>query len=232
MIAGINASLKVKGQSALTLARDEAYIGVLIDDLITKSTDEPYRMFTSQAENRLLLRNDNADLRLTEKGYKIGLVSEDRYRLYCAKKEAIEREVQWLKDISQKYTVAKQLLNAGSAKVEDLDALVAQHQQKTQNLDYDTKEAILIHFKYAGYILKQQKMTAKMKQAERVVIPEAFDYLEVKGLKNEAREKLMKVRPGTLGQASRIMGVTPADMAVLMVYLERYKREFNQQSVS
>lgn len=239
IMAGINASLKVQGKEPLILDRSEAYIGVLIDDLVTKGTNEPYRMMTSRAEYRLTLRQDNADLRLTEKSYNIGLSSEERYKKIVYKKEMIEIEIERLRNM--KITPTKEvndfLESVGSTALKkpiSLEELI-----KRPELSYDMIETldperpellreirmqVEIIIKYEGYINKQQKQIEQFKKLETKKIPVNIDYNAIRGLRLEARQKLDKIRPDSVGQASRISGVSPADINVLLVYLEQQRR--------
>ena len=238
LMAGINASLKLKGKEPLILKRNEAYIGVLIDDLVTKGTKEPYRMLTSRAEYRLLLRHDNADIRLREYGYQIGLIDEVRYQKFQTKLNNIDKLINTLKEIkitpNEKVLIEKlntspifdgislyDLLKRPSIKIKDLIAL------KKVDLKYD-EEVLMqaeIQIKYEGYIKKALKEVERLKQLESIKIPEDIDYLKISNLASEARQKLLKILPTTLGQASRISGVNPSDIAVLSVYLKRFKNE-------
>ena len=238
LMAGINASLKLKGKEPLILKRNEAYIGVLIDDLVTKGTKEPYRMLTSRAEYRLLLRHDNADIRLREYGYQIGLIDEEKYQKFQAKLNNIDKLINTLKEIkitpNEKVLIEKlntspildgislyDLLKRPSIKIKDLIAL------KKVDLKYD-EEVLMqaeIQIKYEGYIKKALKEVERLKQLEDIKIPEDIDYLKISNLASEARQKLLKILPTTLGQASRISGVNPSDIAVLSVYLKRFKNE-------
>ncbi len=241
LMAGINAHLKLRGKEPFTLRRDEAYIGVLIDELVSKGTREPYRMMTSRAEYRLILRQDNADLRLTEKGYEIGLVTEARYEKMQNKKRMIEEELVRIKDARIALDKINPLLESmGQKPLEHTPSL--ESLLRRSELDYemlksidDTRtnvplsifEAVQTQIKYEGYIAKQLQQVEHFRQLEAKKLPEEFDYLNMEGLRKEAREKLDKIRPSSLGQASRISGVSPADIAVVMVQLERRSRERN-----
>ncbi|BCU83411.1 tRNA uridine 5-carboxymethylaminomethyl modification enzyme MnmG [Polycladomyces abyssicola] len=236
IMAGINAARKVQGKEPVILDRSQAYIGVLIDDLVTKGTDEPYRLLTSRAEYRLLLRHDNADLRLTEIGYRIGLIPEERYRRFVAKKEAIEREMARLRETKVKPTPEVQaiLREAGSSELNnaiDLASLIkrpeltyahiAQISPAPEPIAPEVAEQVEIQLKYEGYIKKSLQQVEKMKKMENKRIPDWVDYDQIQGISSEAREKLKKVRPLSLGQASRISGVNPADISILMVHIEQ-----------
>ncbi|MDH5203306.1 MAG: tRNA uridine-5-carboxymethylaminomethyl(34) synthesis enzyme MnmG [Nitrospirota bacterium] len=227
IMAGINASLNLQGGEPLILGRHEAYTGVLIDDLITKGTNEPYRMFTSRAEYRLLLRHDNADLRLMNKGYEIGLLGKEVYQKFQEKKRLIDEELQRIKKIRIKIEGAdkseslEQLLKRPEITYEFIDKSV--HSDKP--LSPEMKKQVEIQVKYDGYILRQMEMAERLKKVEEKKIPEGFDYISVNGLSKEILSKLQEVRPANLGQASRIPGVTPAAISLLMVSIERLKRE-------
>lgn len=239
LVAGINAVLKLNGKEQIILDRSEAYIGVLIDDLVTKGTDEPYRMMTSRAEYRLVLRQDNADLRLTEKGYGAGLVKEDRMVRYLEKKEILEKEISRLKHtiMTPKPDINAYLLKMDSVPMKSAQSLY--ELLKRPELNYDkladidinrpelTKSIIMqieTQIKYEGYIAKQFKQIEQFKKLENKKIPEDVDYNEIKGLRIEAKQKLSRIMPDSLGQASRISGVSPADINVLMIYMEQKKR--------
>ncbi len=238
LIAGINAARKIQGKSDFTLDRSDAYIGTLIDDLVTKGTNEPYRMMTSRSEYRLILRQDNADLRLTEKGYEIGLISEERYKRFIEKKTMIEQEVERLSGIvfPPSAQVNEYLESVGSTPVSS--GVRASDMLKRPEVTYegmkildkdrpqlpaDVKEQVEITLKYEGYINRQIAQANQFKRMENKKIPENIDYSEIGGLRIEARQKLEKLRPASIGQASRISGVSPADVAVLVVYLKQNK---------
>ncbi len=240
IIAGINAAKKVKGEDPLILDRSQAYIGVLIDDLITKGTNEPYRMMTSRAEYRLLLRQDNADLRLTKIGYEVGLISKDRYEKLLEKETMIAREIERLQhtsvgvrkevqDLLEKYNST--LLQSGITLAELLKRpelsydILSPIDTDREELPEDVKEQVNIYLKYEGYISRQERQVAQFKKLEKRKIPEDIDYQDVYSLRKEAVQKLNDLRPTSVGQASRISGVSPADISVLLIYLERYGKE-------
>lgn len=239
IIAGINAARKLSGKKPIILDRSQAYIGVLIDDLITKGTNEPYRMMTSRAEYRLLLRQDNADLRLTEIGYQVGLISEKRYAALCKKKEMIASEISRL----QKTTVGTKenvqnflarhnstLLQSGITLAELLKRpelsydLLKEIDLEQPDLPYDVREQVNINLKYDGYIKRQERQVVQYRKLETKKIPPDIDYDNVQSLRIEAVQKLKQFRPASVGQASRISGVSPADISVLLVYLEKIKK--------
>jgi len=239
IIAGINAALKCKGREPLVLDRSEAYIGVLIDDLVTKGTNEPYRMMTSRSEYRLLLRQDNADLRLTELGRKVGLVTDERYERYTARKKAIEDEVKRIKGIqvTGKREVNEFLESLNSTELKkpislyelikrpELDYFrVEPLDTGRQELSLDVAEEVNTISKYEGYIEKQLEQVSQFKKFESRVIPKDLDYSMIKGLRIEAIQKLDKIKPYNLGQASRVSGVSPADITVLLIYMENITR--------
>ncbi|ADK17292.1 MULTISPECIES: tRNA uridine-5-carboxymethylaminomethyl(34) synthesis enzyme MnmG [Clostridium] len=240
IIAGINAALKSQGNPPLILKRSDGYIGVLVDDLVTKGTQEPYRMMTSRAEYRLILRQDNADLRLTELGHKIGLVSEERYGKYLKRKSDIEKEVERIKDIhiTPKKEVVDFLNSIGSSELKKTTSLYELIKRpeldyfKVQPLDVDRpelgediQEEVNIISKYEGYIEKQLEQVSQFKKFENKIIPEDINYDKINGLRIEATQKLKKIRPMSVGQASRISGVSPADISVLLIYMEKKYRE-------
>lgn len=240
LIAGINAAMKIKGQEPLVLDRSESYIGVLIDDLVTKQTFEPYRMMTSRAEYRLLLRQDNADLRLREYGYRAGLISEEQIRALRLKKKRIEDEIVRVKEthVGCSDTVNAIMEKYGSSPITNGASLVdlirrpelnyeilAPIDPDRPNLPADVREQVNINLKYEGYIRRQEKQVAQFRKKEAKKIPEDINYEEVGSLRIEARQKLEKFRPANLGQASRISGVSPSDVSVLAVYLESKKRQ-------
>lgn len=247
LIAGINAALKVQGKESFILKRSDAYIGVLIDDLVTKGTNEPYRMMTSRSEHRLILRQDNADLRLTEMGYKVGLVTEERYDRFLKRKEAIENEIERIKkvQITNKKEINEFLQSMDSVplrkpislyeliKRPELNYFIVKGLDENRpGLPEDVQEQINITSKYEGYIQKQLEQVKQFKKMENRLIPEKFDYKSVKGLRIEAIQKLDKMKPVNLGQASRISGVSPADISVLLVALEQYNRQVNKEDKS
>lgn len=239
LMAGINAARRVQGKDEFILKRSEAYIGVLIDDLITKGTEEPYRMFTSRAEHRILLRQDNADLRLTELGHKIGLASDERFEKFKAKKEAIDK----IHDLVADYTVYPEKMDpmlkergtstlSQPVKTKSLiprpelsifNILKADPELKEKALEITTDELVFeqveVQIKYSGYIEKEFEMVEEMKKQEDTLIPEELNYEKINSLSAEGKEKMDRIRPETLGQASRISGVSPSDISVLMVYL-------------
>ena len=238
LIAGINAAMEIQGREPLILDRSEAYIGVLIDDLVTKKNREPYRMMTSRAEYRLLLRQDNADLRLTKKGYEVGLISQERYDWVCKKEQLIDEEIERVNHVKIGANAKVQALleknnsiplNTGTTladlirrpeldydKLKDIDA-------DRPNLPEEVTEQVNILIKYEGYITRQVKQVDKFKRLEKKKLPQHFDYNEISGLRIEAQQKLNEFQPLSIGQASRISGVTPADVSVLLVYLEQLK---------
>ena len=239
LIAGINAALEIKGQEQLVLDRSEAYIGVLIDDLVTKENREPYRMMTSRAEYRLLLRQDNADLRLRKKGYQVGLIDEETYQALLRKEEMIQNEIDRTEHATiggtpevQKLLEEKgsTLLKSGTTIAELIkrpelgydDLAPIDHERP--ELPWDVKQQVEINLKYEGYIKRQLKQVEQFKKLEMKKIPEDLDYEKVGSLRIEARQKLEEYRPISIGQASRISGVSPADISVLLVYLEQYRR--------
>ena len=239
LIAGINAALKIQGKEPLILKRSDGYIGVLIDDLVTKGTNEPYRVMTSRAEYRLLLRQDNADLRLTEKGRQVGLVSDERYARFVKRRDSIKNTIELLSEIRihpNKETLAKmQEFELGSIhntvtaadllKRKEISYDDLKHIIELPEISEDVKKQVEITLVYEGYIKKQLEQVERMENLEEKLLPEDINYDEVSSLRDEAREKLNAIRPISIGQASRISGVSPADISVLLVYLEQYRRQ-------
>lgn len=240
LMAGINAALKIKGKEPFVLARHEAYIGALIDDLVTKGTNEPYRMMTSRSEYRLILRQDNADLRLTERGYAIGLVSEERYARFQARKQRLEEALHFIH--TKRFTPSKAtneaMMAAGSAPLTTgtgADQILRRPEITYEKMEkylgcphfaQDAAEEMEIMIKYEGYIARQEKAIEKAARMENEKIPAGIDFLHMEGITMEARQKLDKICPLSLGQAARISGVSPADMTVLMVFLKQHKGEY------
>lgn len=238
LIAGINAALKIQGKEPLVLKRSDSYIGVMIDDLVTKGTNEPYRLLTSRAEYRLLLRHDNADLRLTEMGHEIGLVKAGQYQEYVAKKAAVEAEIERLKGIRIKPTKEVQAFLEAKGSATLKDGVLANEILRRPEIGYQEIapfipandaltnreiEQVEIQIKYEGYIKKAMEKVEKLKRMEAKRIPENIDYTAINGLATEAKQKLQKIQPETIAQASRISGVNPADLSILMVYIEQGK---------
>lgn len=239
IIAGINAGMYVKEEQPLILDRSEAYIGVLIDDLVTKESAEPYRMMTSRAEYRLILRQDNADLRLTKYGYKVGLIDEERMQKVIEKERLIKEEIERVKSVNigtgsqvqeliEKYGSTE--LKTGATLSELIKRpelsyeVLAPLDKNRPELSYDVAEQVNINLKYEGYIERQMRQVEHFKKLETKLIPDKIDYFSITGLRKEAMQKLDKFKPRSIGQASRISGVSPADISVLLVYMEQYKR--------
>jgi len=241
LIAGINAALLVTQGEPFVLTRSDAYIGVLIDDLVTKGTSEPYRIMTSRAEYRLILRQDNADLRLTEKGRQVGLVTDERYRRFSEKRQAIEDTLAYLKEKTITPTPENQskLNEIGSAELRtgmnfydllrrtELSYDILQSKFELPELPAEVKEQIEIVIKYEGYIKKQIEQVERAQKLEIKLLPEDIDYTQINGLALEARQKLTKIKPRSIGQAGRISGVSPADISILMIFLEQHRRKGN-----
>ena len=239
LMAGINAARKLQNKEPIILDRSQAYIGVLIDDIVTKGTNEPYRMMTSRAEYRLLLRQDNADLRLTEIGYEVGLISDERYKKFLHIKEQIEQEIARIKATVIKPTekVNEFLEKNNTSKITNGVKLanllkrselsykkLAEIDENRPILDDEVAEEVEIQVKYEGYIKLQEEQVEKIKKLEQKLLPNDIEYKNIKGLRLEARQKLDKIKPNSIGQASRISGVSPADISVLLIYLEQIKR--------
>ena len=236
LLAGINAGLKIQGKDAWCPRRDEAYIGVMVDDLITMGTMEPYRMFTSRAEYRLLLREDNADLRLTEKGRQLGVVDDDRWRIFSEKRESIEKEIKrlestWIQPKTSEGDIVNSLVDQAITREYSLKDLVKRPGvnyidvagiKGTVAKDPQVAEQVEIQIKYAGYIGRQADEIARLRRHENTKFPDDFDYQSIEGLSNEVKEKLSEYRPETLARAARIPGVTPAAISLLLVFLKKY----------
>ncbi len=242
LIAGINAARKIQGKEPLVLDRSQAYIGVLIDDLVTKENHEPYRMMTSRAEYRLLLRQDNADMRLTEIGYKIGIIDENRYKKLLKKKEDVKAEIERVEEthIGANAVVQKCLEKLGSTELKSSATLaelirrpelsyeaLKELDPKRPRLPDSVCEQVNIYIKYEGYLQRQMKQVEQFKKLEQKKIPEDLDYDSVPSLRIEARQKLKQYQPASIGQASRLAGVSPADVSVLLIYLEKIKNDKN-----
>ncbi len=247
LIAGINAVMKIRGEEPLILDRSQAYIGVLIDDLVTKGTKEPYRMFTSRAEYRLLLREDNADFRLMDIGWKLGLIDDETYRRFCEKRRKVEELIRRLNEfrIRPEISVQEKLKKIGTTPIRNvvtLAQLLKRNEvhikdlyifdEELKNIEDQVAEEVETRIKYEGYIKRQEKEVERMKKMEQVKIPEDIDYNEVHGLTKEAVEKLSKVRPLTLGQASRISGITPASIVALHIHIKKMQKKKEEKKVS
>ncbi|MDD3222192.1 MAG: tRNA uridine-5-carboxymethylaminomethyl(34) synthesis enzyme MnmG [Clostridia bacterium] len=246
LVAGINASMKLLGKEQIVLKRSEAYIGVLIDDLVTKETHEPYRMMTSRAEYRLLLRQDNADLRLTPIGHQVGLISDDRYETLVTKQKMIEQEIQRVNSLMvggskevQKFLEEHQSTPLKTAvtmaelirRPELSYDMLAPLDKDREVLPADVVEQVNINVKYEGYITRQMRQVEQFKKMEVKLIPEELDFNDISGLRIEARQKLLAVHPHSIGQASRISGVTPADISVLLIYMEQFNRHHKSKEL-
>lgn len=239
IMAGINAALKIKNSHALVLDRSQAYIGVLIDDLVTKGTNEPYRMMTSRSEYRLILRQDNADERLTPKGYEIGLINQERYTKFLLKMDNIEKEIERLKKKNVSPKIAnpffekrnQQTINSGITEAAILKREGISYKDlyeiddQIPDIAIEEKEEAEIKIKYEGYIEKQLKQVEQFKKMEKILLPGYIDFKKITGLRNEAKQKLDNIKPISLGMAGRISGVSPADIQVLYVYIEQQKRK-------
>lgn len=238
VIAGINAARKVQGKEPVIIGRAQGYIGVMIDDLVTKGTSDPYRLLTSRAEYRLLLRHDNADLRLTPIGHEIGLISVERYASFLNKKELVSQEIERLRTTKIRPDAAQAMLESANSTLitNSIDAMALLRRPELSYgliesvapsdlpLTDEMKEQVEIQIKYAGYIEKQLIQVERLNKMEKKKIPDDIDYMDVHGIANEAKQKLSDIRPLSIGQASRIAGVTPADISILLVYLEHYNR--------
>ena len=235
LMAGVNAALKLNGKNPFVLDRSEAYIGVLIDDLVTRGTVEPYRMFTSRAEYRLLLREDNADLRLMEKGYNLGLIDNNDFDSFKYKKKCIEEELKRIADVKLQpsHEIQKWLKKLGTSPIKgtvSLKEIIKRPEinytsledigHASDDLSDAVKDQVEIQLKYSGYIQRQRQMVEKFKKLEGTKIPHHMDYHKIHGLTAEVREKLNNVKPVSLGQASRISGITPAAISILMIHLK------------
>jgi tRNA uridine 5-carboxymethylaminomethyl modification enzyme len=239
-MAGVNAVLKLRGEKPLILSRSQGYMGVLIDDLVTKGTKEPYRMFTSRAEYRLLLREDNADFRLRDVGYRLGLVTDEVYREFCKKRERVEQLFIRLDEfkLRPEPRVMDRLRELGSAPIKNITSLAQllkrneiffEHLRffdpELEDTEESVGEEVETRMKYEGYINRQKTQVEKLKNMENVKLPEGIDYESIYGLSREVREKLSKVRPISLGQASRISGITPAALMAVQVHLRKFGSE-------
>ena len=243
-MAGVNAALSIKNREEIVLSRSDAYIGVLIDDLVTKESTEPYRMMTSRAEYRLLLRQDNADLRLRDIGHNIGLISDEEYKAFCKKREQIEKEIERMnkKTAGSNEFINEFLREHGSSEISEGHGVTFASLIRRPELSYDmlakidedrpelpwrVREQVNIQIKYAGYIDKQLQQVVHFKKLEDKRLPDEIDYMSIEGLRLEARQKLSKIRPANIGQAGRVSGVSPADISVLLIYMEKLRQEKN-----